>query len=369
MWQDRLKLPNSRISLLADLLVVLATALSPAATPDAPRSGRVEFSDGKILAGNISLSPGSELKLHVGDQLKVLALDRVQRIEMFPEKESMEQNYRFIEAGKAIKETEGQPYPVRFLTTRLTLAGGETITGHLYTTVLYVGGEESAQKVILLAKQRGKEGETLSSLVYPVKITFDGGAKEVPAAIRIRLKLPGIGPNAKMGALARGSLVQLEVKPAASGEYLVASPLGKEVFLAVEAGRRIYVGWPRQSDANLAALIRNAMPNSEDFFDQRKVLGAFRDEASADIYSLVLAARAGKTTLEETRSQPWRLEIYRWKQDQESQRVMLAGQGYFFRGIEASGSPAPAVELTEQLWNLKKSGNVWVAGEEDADAK
>jgi hypothetical protein len=256
---------------------------------------------------------------------------------------------------------------VRFLTTRVILAGGETITGHLYTTVLYVGGEDGARKVVLLAKQRGQEGETLAGLVYPVKITFDAAAKAVAGAIRLKLKLPGIGPSAKVAALARGSLVPLEVKSAGSGEYLLASPLGKEVFLAVQAGSRIYVGWPRQSDPSLLALLRSAIPNSEDFFDQRKLLGAFRDPAGPDVYSLVLAARAGKTTLEETRSQPWRLEIYRWKQEQEGRRVVLAGQGCFFRGLEAKGAPAPSVELTEQLWDLKKSGDLWVAGGERAD--
>jgi len=337
--------------------------------PQDPRPGKVEFSDGTILAGKISLSPGSELKLHLGNQLKTLALDHVQEIEMSPEKESLEQNYRFIEAGKAIKETEGRPYPVRFLTTRITLAGGQTITGHLYTTVLYVGGEENARKVILPAKQRGQEGEALESLVYPARITFDGAAKELPAQSRLSLKLRGVGPGAKMAALARGSLVQLEVTSAGPGEYLVASPLGKEAFLAVEAGRRIYVGWPRQTDEKLATLVRNAMPNSEDFFDQRTLLGAFRDEAGPDIYSLVLAVRAGKTTLEENRSQPWRLELYRWKQEAEGPRVMLAAQGYFFRGLEARGGPVPSVELTARLWDLKRSGNLWVAGEEGADAK
>jgi hypothetical protein len=156
----------------------------------------------------------------------------------------------------------------------------------------------------------------------------------------------------------------VETKATGSGEYLLASPLGKEVFLAVEDGRKVYVGWPRQTDANLTAVIRAAMPNAEDFFDRRKLLGAFRDEASADIYSLILASREGKTTLKETRSQPWRLEIYRWKQDTEGQRVMLAGQGYFFRGLEGRGDAVPAVELTAQLWNLKKTGNQWVAGED-----
>ena len=353
MWRNRLEFPDFRNLLLAGLLLRLAAPFSAAATAEEPRAGKVEFSDGKVLAGAISLSPGSELKLHVGNQLKVLALDRVQKIELSPEKESLEQNYRFIEAGKAIKETQGRPYPVRFLTTRVTLAGGQTITGHLYTTVLYVGGEENARKVILPAKQRGQEGESIESLVYPARITFDGAAKELPAQSRLSLKLPGVGPSAKMAALARGSLVQLEVKPAGPGEYLVASPLGKEALLAVEEGRRIYVGWPRQSDQKLATLIRNAMSNSEDFFDRRTLLGAFRDEAGPDIYSLVLAVRAGKTTLEETRSQPWRLEVYRWKQEAEGPRVMLAAQGYFFRGLEARGGPVPSVELSERLWELE----------------
>lgn len=346
------------------MLFTFAAFGAPAATPEQPRSGTIEFSDGKTLTGKITLTPGSELKLHVGNQLKVLALDRIKEMKMFPEKESMEQGYRFIEAGKAIKENLGQPYPVRLLTTQVILAGGETLRGHLYTTVLYVEGEENAQKVILLAKQRGKEGETLESLVYPVKITFAEVANEVPAAIRLRVKLPGVGPGARVGALVRGSLVQVEIKAADSGEYLLASPLGKEVFLAVEAGQKIYVGWPRQADTGLAMIVRNAMPNSEDFFDRHKLLGVFRDEASADIYSLILASREGKTTLEQTRSQPWRLEVHRWKQEADSQRVMLASQGYFFRGIEASGSSGPTVELTELLWNPKKSGNLWVVGAE-----
>ena len=345
--------------LLGILLAVAASCSAAAAEP--PRSGRVEFSNGETLTGGISLSPGSELKLHAGDALKVLALDRVQQIELSPEKESLEQNYRFIEAGKAIKETEGQPYPMRLLSARIILAGGQALSGHLYTTVLYVEGEANVRKVILPAKQRGQQGQTLKDLVYPVRITFDDAALAAPAAVRLRLKLPGVGPSAGVAALVRGSLVRLEVKSAGPGEYLLASPLGKEVFLAVEAGRKVLVGWPRQSDPDLVALVRKTMPETEDFFDRRDLLGAFRDDANADVYSLVLAARLGKTTLEQTRSQPWRVEIYRWKLDPEGRRLMLAGQDYLFRGIEARGHPPPTVELDEALWKVRKSGDVWEA--------
>ncbi len=347
--------------------LVLAVLVSGcvAGAGEAARSGRVEFSDGKALSGNISLTPGSELKLHVGNQVKVLALDQVQELRMAPEKEDMEQAYRFVEAGKAIKETQGQPYPVRYLKTTAVLAGGATLTGHLYTTVLYVEGGENTQKVILLAKQRGKEGETLKSLVYPVKVVFGDTAAKTETTMRLKLSLPGLGAVTEVAALTRGALLRLEAKPGtAPGEYLMPSALGKGFFLAIKSGPRIIAGWPRTTDAKLVALVRNALPNSEDFFDERRVLGVVRDEATADIYSLILAVRKGQTTLDETRSQPWRLEIYRWKPDEDGQRVMLAGQGYLFRGIGAKNEAVPAVELSDKLWHVQKKDETWVAGEE-----
>jgi hypothetical protein len=76
-----------------------------------------------------------------------------------------------------------------------------------------------------------------------------------------------------------------------------------------------------------------------------------------------LAARKGKTTLEESRSQPWRLEIYRWKTEEGSDRLMLAGQGYLFRGIGAKNEAVPAVELSGKLWHIHQDGGTWIAGE------
>ena len=109
--------------------------------------------------------------------------------------------------------------------------------------------------------------------------------------------------------------------------------------------------------------MQTALANSEDFFDERRVLGVFRDKAAGEVYSLILAARKGQTTLEEARSQPWRLEIYRWKTEEDSERLMLAGQGYLFRGIGAKGEAVPAVELSDKLWLMRHEGETWTAGE------
>jgi hypothetical protein len=332
--------------------------------PEPARAGRIEYSDGRQLSGSLSLTPGSELKLHVGNQIKVLALERVQELRMTPEKESLEQSYRFPEAGKAIKETQGQPYPVRYLSTTVVLADGETIKGHLYTTVLYVEAGDNNQKVILLAKQRGNEGDTLSSLVYPARIVFGDAASPTATTVRLKLNLPGLSAGSEVAALSRGPLTRLEAKPSLpAGEYQMPSALGQDFFLAVKSGRRIVVGWPKTTDPQPAALVRSALPNSEDFFDDRRLLGVFRDEVDGLLYSLLLAARKGPTTLDETRSQPWRLEIYRWKPDEDGHRVMLAGQGYLFRGIGAKNEAVPAVELSDKLWTLRKEGEIWVAGE------
>jgi len=340
---------------LALLLAGLAIA------PAQERAGKIEFSDSNLLSGVISLTPGSELKIEAGPQIRTLALDRVREIRFAPEQEDLERAWRFREAGQTAKEFFGDPYPVRHLAATVTLGNGEEISGHLYTTVLYVADGDNVQKVILLAKQRGKEGDTLQSLVYPKLISFGDSAA---ATAMVKLKLSGLGANPEVIAITRGALARLEAKPrGVAGEFEMPSPLGKEFFIAAKSGQTILVGWPKPADEKIAALVCGALTNSEDFFDDRRVLGAYEDAPNSEIYSLVLAARKGKTTLHETRSQPWRLELYRWKLDEDG-RVMLAGQDYFFRGIGAKNETPPTVEFSEKLWHLHQDGAVWSNSDE-----
>ena len=341
---------------LALLLASLAVA------PAQERAGKIEFSDSNTLSGVISLTPGGELKIEAGPQIRTLALDRVREIRFAPEKEDMERAWRFREAGQTAKEFFGDPYPVRHLAATVTLGNGEKISGHLYTTVLYVADGENVQKVILLAKQRGKEGDTFQSLVYPKLISFGDSAA---ATAMVKLKLSGLGVKPEVVAITRGALVRLEAKPrSGAGEFEMPSPLGKEFFIAAKSGPTILIGWPKPAEEKIIRTSsRGALTNSEDFFDDRRILGAFEDTPNSEIYSLVLAVRKGKTTLDETRSQPWRLELYRWKLDDDG-RVMLAGQDYFFRGIGAKDEAPPAVELSAKLWNLHQDGEVWTNSDE-----
>jgi hypothetical protein len=341
-------------------LPLLACGIAAASAQE--RAGKIEFSDSNVLSGVISLTPGSELKIEAGPAIRVLTLDRVREIRFAPEKEEMARAWRFKEAGQTAKEYFGDPYPVRSLAATVTLGDGEKISGHLYTTVLYVTDGDNAQKVILPAKQSGKEGDTFQSLVYPKQITFSGSAAPVTAIVR--LEMSGLGAKPEVVAITRGALVRLEAKPGGRpGEFEMPSPLGREFFIAAKSGQTILAGWPKPADEKIATLVRSALTNSEDFFDDRRILGAFEDTTNSEIYSLVLAARKGRTTLDETRSQPWRLEIYRWKLDHDG-RVMLAGQDYFFRGIGAKDEAPPTVELSEKLWNIHKDGEAWTTSDE-----
>ena len=325
------------------------------------RAGTIDFSDGASMAGDLSLTPGSQLKLQAGPEVREFGLDRVQEIRFAPEKESMERAWRFPDAGQTAKEYFGDPYPVRYLKATVTLGDGEELSGHLYTTVIYVASDGSAQKVILPAKQQGKEDESFQALIYPARISF--GDSTTAAAGTVKLKLPGLGAAPEVVALTRGALVRLEAKPLDAAEFELPSPLGHAVFLAAKNGRKITVGWPNTADRGISALVSAALANSEDFFDDRRILGVVEDVTNSEIYSLVLAVRRGETTLAETRSQPWRLEIYLWKLGGDG-RVMLAGRNYFFRGIGATGEAPPAVKLSENLWEIRQEGEIWTTSNE-----
>jgi len=353
--------PCCEISILT-LAAVLLVAFSVLGAEE-PRDGRVEFSDGTSVDGKISLTTGAEMKIESGPQIRLLDLDRVREIRLSPEKEEMDRNWRFKAAGQTAKEFFGEPYPVRYLQATIRLAGGETFSGHLYSTVLYVEGSETTQKVILLSKQHGDEGQALKTLVYPTRISFAGATVADTATATLRFKHPTFGSGVEIAVLTRGALMRLAATPTGvAGEFKMPSPWGKDFFLAIKTGGKIVAAWPAEKDEKTLAQVQKALPKSEDFFDERRVLGVFREPATAEIYSLLLAVRKGPTSLDEKRSQPWRLEIYRWKTEEGSDRLMLAGQGWLFRGIDAKTEAAPPVELSDDLWHVHQDGETWTIG-------
>ena len=332
--------------MLAALWTALCVARAAGVAGEDGRPGTVQLSNGEVITGLISTTPGSCFRMQAGNDLKDVALAAVQELRFHPERESLEQKWRFIEAGRTAKKKWGKPYPIRELGATLCLASGQTLTGHLYTTVLYIQRPEETTKLVIKAKDKGGEGQALKDVVYPVRIVFADAAVALPGDVQVDV---GDAKNIELVVLEEGSLLRLEARADRAGSGLILPGLtAAAVFAAVRRGDALSVGWLGHNDAELVGRIVRALPEVEDFFDSRQLLGVWRK--GDEIYSLLLLRRLGKSTLNAEKSQPWRLEVWRWRE--HGAKLMLAGRGYFFRGILGKNTAAPAVKLVPEMWQM-----------------
>ncbi|AKJ63385.1 hypothetical protein [Kiritimatiella glycovorans] len=327
--------------------VLLAGLFSAAAL----EAGVVEFSDGSAITGEVRFA-SADVKLHYrGKKLIRIPADEIAGIRLRPERESLERKWMMPTAGQTRKERWGEPFPVRHLKADLLLAGGQRREGHLYTTPLYVLGPEGAEKVVLPAKQRGEEGQTLAELVYPVAVRTD---REVAAEAAERtFRLPEPLRGAEPVVLQRDTLTRLPVRREGDAWRVTALP-GEKLFAAVRRDGTVTVGWPERRDPALFERMNAALAEAKDFFDRRELLGVVRGGEDS-LYALCLLSREGATTLKREKNRPWRVGIWRWKEDGEDGRIMLAGRGFFFRGIETRGV-RPEVRLSPELHAVMAGG-------------
>ena len=311
--------------------------------------GSVKWSDGRTLAGAISLASGKELRLFTDSTQVSLPLTEIKEIQFKPEKEEMFEGFYFPNAGQATQAKTGEIYPVRYLKTEITLANGKIVTGHLFTTTFYVETDDATEKVVVMAKQTGANGQKLTDVIYPTLIHFDGGASSAGFA-QIDLTQSGITPLQPPVILVRPDLSvpptdQTEGKPI----WTVPAANPQQLLFAVEANDGVHVSWPggdggRRGVGNTPAgatelppadvdpAIRQAvdagLATMHEFFDTRASLGSFADGDTGDVYSLVLLKRAGKTvdgngdSLKAGQA-PWSLVMLRWKYDADQKKVTL----------------------------------------------
>jgi len=323
---------------VTSLLIVALSCMGLLA--DTVRPGLVQFSNGDTVEGSFTLTPGSELKIHTGRELKTVSISSVREMAFEPEKESLEQKWRFVEAGRTQKEKWGRPYPIREIRSILSLADGSVFRGYLYTTVLYLEGKEQTTKVVLRAKDRGEEGQTFADLVYPVRIAFADTGLTQSDAMTVTVS----ASNAtELVALTPGALLRIPAVRTPQG-FRLGGLTATNAYMATRSDAGISVAWPAMTDTGLVTRIEQALGLVEDFFDSRELLGVQR--TGDDVYSLLMLSRKNRTTLDRENSQPWRLEVWRWKDNGDA--LMLAGRGYFFRGIVRKGGTPPPVILSKE---------------------
>jgi hypothetical protein len=331
------------------LISVLFLALGGFARADG-RPGSVEWSDGRKLSGALSLTPGKALRLFTATEQVELQLAEVKDIRFKVEKEEMQDGFYFPNAGQATQVKTGEVYPVRYLQTEITLADGKVLDGHLFTTMLYVETDDATEKVPLVAKQTGTNGEKLADLAYPTLVRFDSDA---PAAGTVQIDLTHAGLTG-IHQLVTVSKPDLALLPAlqVAGKQIWTVPLGdpNRLLFSVEAPDGVHVAWPdKEADPVIQQAVATSLNVMRDFFDTRTLLGCFADTDEGDVYTLVMLGREGKTYSFDADKKPWSLVILRWKYDPDQKKTTLLNRVPLLTGRAEGNSQPPAVFKQPEL--------------------
>lgn len=389
-------------SVFALLASVLDTRSTRIEQPGARAA--VYFSDGKVLTGKISLTPGRTFKLNIPRAGKLKTTDMVtgedvqygkvrhfgfepvREIRFYPEKEEMARKWKFIEQTKydektakadyspAAKAYSGQPYPLRYLAATVIFNSGESLEGHLYTTVVYLETEEKTHRLILRSKQRGKEGTTLDELVYVKRIKLLDEGMHIAPKVTVKFTDMRFGPSDAVQAVTRESLTPVPTKVTNSNDTcVVESAFGEKFYLAVRKDGKYIVGWPEEQDKELFALAQDHLKRHRDFYNDKELLGVVKSEDGCEVLTLVNLRRKVAPThfgaiggeWDEqlgTVVEPWRLSIWRWKYDEANQDLILSWRGTFFRVILLPKDPTPEVIISEKLWQLQQKDDTVIVG-------
>ncbi|MHC4874009.1 MAG: hypothetical protein ACYTFY_19340 [Planctomycetota bacterium] len=309
--------------------------------------GRIYHSDGSVQVGEISLSSKRSLKLHVKKKVVTLKLEQLRSLTFGLEREMLIKKWIQPEAGQARKEYSGKDYPVRYLKTVAQLSNGDKYTGHLYTTVFYISGEEGAEKLVVKSKIRGKAGQSLEELKYLKKIAFNNKFDSVPD-----LKSDTIPEELSESALSYAAVSVPELikySVAKKQDLSLSLPSGERYIRAVQYKGSLFVGCSSEIKPEYEKSIREGLSNMNDFFDTFTLIGVIDDSDNGYVYSVQMMTRSKKTTLRKEKSQPWRLDIMRWIIEPETGRLMIAGRETFFRGIVGKDEKFPLVSAEKLL--------------------
>ncbi len=367
---------------------------------DSGRKAAVYFSDGSVVVGRVFVTQGRRFKLNIPKagtistsdmvsakpvkygKVRYFNLGVIKDMMFYPEREEVRRKWRFTETTKydiktakadytpAAKAYSGKPYPLRYLTTQVVFNSGEKLQGHLYTTVIFVEDKNHrVKKYILRSKQRGKEGQTLSELIYIRLIKFLDKGQNISSVMTVTLAGFKLSTNDIPQAITRETLTPIPTKRIDEHTCKIESAFGDDVYMAVKKGNVYYVGWPAKNDAGLMKLAEGFVERQRDFYNNKKLLGAILVNNGSEMLTLLSLRRKvaptnfGKIGGEWDKKrkclvEPWRLSIWRWKYDKEHKELTLVGRGTFFRVIFLTTQTTPKVVVEPKLWNVHENKGV-----------
>lgn len=364
-------------------------------TTKAPRRlAAVHLSDGQVLHGTVLLTPGHDFALSALPepaqkfvQTRTFNVDIIKEMSFTPftraalEAERMEVPFKFDDKDRAKKIITGLPYPVRELACAVRFTNGEELRGVLASTVFYVqpidadGFAGDTKRFFLKSKQVGKPGETMAELVYITRVRMLDEGTNVAARLRIHLLDCELAPEDELSAITRESLEFVPVKAIGKGDrFEVGSTFGESVFLAARKEGKYIVGWPAEGvePTKLFNTVLKHVHEVRDYFNERKLLGILPNDSGSRVLALVALRRvvppnaakvAGEFDKQGKPMEFFKLSIWQWKRDTQTDDMILVKRGSFFRVRIEAGSKTPEVAITPQLWPITLEGNQITAGE------
>lgn len=343
-----MRMTRKDVSAMKFLIFIVATAVFTSGT----LAGHVTWSDGRQQEGTLLAGPNGTVRLHDGERVREWALARIAQVAFRTEKESLERAWRFVEAGQTRKEEWGEPFPIAELVADVWLVEGGKVSGHLLSTVLYLETEARTEKVVIKHKLRGQPGQGLDALVYPAELVFGDGAADVSdgrATVQLEAQAADT-PLFELAVVSRETMNTAAVRrePKLDRGWRVALE-GNDAIAALRAGDEIRVGWRGSATATAQIRLLQGLVDLKDFFDGRELLALAADPADSTVFhTLLLLYRKGDTTLAAKASQPWRLEVWKWRLG-EGDDISAARRAVLFRGIKAVSAPLPQVTVDAEL--------------------
>jgi hypothetical protein len=132
------------------------------------QQGCLQLSDGLELFGSIYLTRDKGLLIYDRrlEKHREFPLSAVKRIDIEPDEEHVEREWRWKEEGSDEKVYTGRSYPWRKYLTTLTLADASRITGDLSALVYLRDDDGKERRFVLHKRQKGKPGTSLRELTY-----------------------------------------------------------------------------------------------------------------------------------------------------------------------------------------------------------
>lgn len=320
------------------------------------RADRVEWSDGRTWEGTVELGAQAKLRFHDGQRVREWDKAEVVRVGWCPVTQRMERAWQFIEAGRTAKKFTGAEYPTAELDACITLVSGERVRGHLLTTVLYLTVNGQTDKLVIKHKLRGKAGEVFESIIFPTEVVFESCGSVTARVDSAEIDLAGAATGAALAAVGRERMLTGRIYPLGQGRFRAAVD-GGDVIWAAQIGNRIAVGWRGIASDAVQRRVEQGLRDVFDFFDDRRLVAMAVDQHDpTTVWSLLLLARNKHTTMNGPATQPWRLEIWKWRLGEAVEDLTVVSRAVLFRGIRSRENALPDVGVDDALAGFK-SGN------------